>query len=637
MNLVVLLMWFVVRKKLKSIEFMIFLENDPPYDGVRSQIFALNPVLPPLEAYAMVLGEDTRQSAMLGGGAMDQKVDPARNDQSPIRIRTVVCCLTSPHLPMVLILLNVLVSVLRSCFKEHDYLDWFANYKARMYGPKAACTMTQDGPVFKPYLQICVFLRLCQQNGVFEHKNHQLLEVARSLMLDMYVPHHLWNHGVLTATYLINRTPSWVLDFKTLLDVLCAHTSPVSVSKLPLKVFGCVAYVHVKIVQMWLLASKLPVAKMVTTGRLALTPKMMLSASNQLVAKMVTTGHLALKRSVALSSVTGCLGQLMLFLVILAKTSLIQDLFLPCHCSSQIVIMSQVRFVANGYTQTYGVDYLEIFALVAKLNTVCVLLSIDANCDWLLLQFDVKNMFLRGDLKEDIYMDLPPGIPVTSKKGIVCKLLKFWYRLKQSPRAWFGRFATSMKKFGYVQSNLDHTLFLKHHKGKLMALIIYVDDIIVIGDNKAEMQSLHKYLASKFEMKSLETKMLDCKPIDTSSEQNHKLGMYPDQVPTHKERYQRLVVKFIYLAHTRPDIAYAMSVVSQFMHSHSKDHMGAVVRILRYRKVTPGKGLMFCKYGHTNVGRYTNADWAGLVTNRRSTSGYFTYIGGNLVTWRSKK
>ncbi|CAL8082259.1 unnamed protein product [Prunus armeniaca] len=273
---------------------MIFLENDPPYDGVRSQIFALNLVLPPLEVYAMVIGEDTRQSAMLGGGAMDQKVDPARNDQSPIRIRTVVCRLRGPHLPMVLILFNVLVSVviamviitLKSCFKEHDYLDWFADYKARMYGPKAACTMTQDGPIFKPCLQICVFLRLCQfhvrvkvfqtdnrgkyvnntltcffrdqciihqtttsftlqQNGVFEHKNHQLLEVARSLMLDMYVPHHLWNHGVLTATYLINRTPSRVLDFKTLLDVLCAHTSPVSVSKLPPKVFGCVAYVHV--------------------------------------------------------------------------------------------------------------------------------------------------------------------------------------------------------------------------------------------------------------------------------------------------------------------------------------------------------------------------------------------------------
>ncbi|CAL9002382.1 unnamed protein product [Prunus brigantina] len=134
-----------------------------------------------------------------------------------------------------------------------------------------------------------------------------------------------------------------------------------------------------------------------------------------------------------------------------------------------------------------------------------------------------------------------------------------------------------------------------------------------------------------------ETGMLDCKPIDTPSEQNHKLGLYPDQVPTDKKRYQRLVGKLIYLAHTRPDIAYAVSVVSQFMHAPSEDHMAAVTRILRYLKVTPGKGLMFSKYGHTDVEGYTDADWAGSATDRRSTSGYFTFVGGNLVTWRSKK
>ncbi|CAL8137817.1 unnamed protein product [Prunus armeniaca] len=192
--------------------------------------------------------------------------------------------------------------------------------------------------------------------------------------------------------------------------------------------------------------------------------------------------------------------------------------------------------------------------------------------------------------------------------------------------------------------------------------------MIVTGDDLAEIQSLQKYLESEFEMKSLgdlkyflgievarskhgiflsqrkyvldllaEIGMLDCKPIDTPSEQNHKLGLYPDQVPTDKERYQRLVGKLIYLAHTRPDIAYAVSVVSQFMHSPSEDHTGAVTCILRYLKVTHGKGLMFSKYGHTNVEGYTDADWAGSATDRRSTSGYFTFVGGNLVTWRSKK
>ncbi|CAL9025618.1 unnamed protein product [Prunus brigantina] len=182
------------------------------------------------------------------------------------------------------------------------------------------------------------------------------------------------------------------------------------------------------------------------------------------------------------------------------------------------------------------------------------------------------------------------------------------------------------------------------------------------------MQNLQKYLASEFEMKSLgdlkyflgievarskhgiflsrrkyildllaETRMLDCKPIDNPSEQNHKLRFYSDQVPTDKECYQRLVGKLIYLAHTRPDIAYAVRVVSQFMHSSSEDHMGYVMHSLRYLKVTIGKGLMFCKYGHTDVEGCRDADWAGLVTDRRSTSGYFTFVGGNVVTWRRKK
>ena len=131
--------------------------------------------------------------------------------------------------------------------------------------------------------------------------------------------------------------------------------------------------------------------------------------------------------------------------------------------------------------------------------------------------------------------------------------------------------------------------------------------------------------------------MLDCKPVDTPIEQNHRLGLFPNQVPTHKERYQRLVGRLIYLSHTCPDIAYAVSVVSQFMHSPSEAHMDAVTRILRYLKMAPGRGLVFSKNGHLNVEGYTDAYWAGSITDRRSTSGYFTVVGGNLVTWRSKK
>ena len=110
--------------------------------------------------------------------------------------------------------------------------------------------------------------------------------------------------------------------------------------------------------------------------------------------------------------------------------------------------------------------------------------------------------------------------------------------------------------------------------------------------------------------------MLDCKLVDTPTEQNHRLGLFLDQVPTHKERYQRLVGRLIYLSHTHLDIAYAVSVGSQFMHSPSEAHVDAVICILRYLKMAPGRGLVFSKNGHLNVEGYTNADLVGFITDR---------------------
>ncbi|CAL9017924.1 unnamed protein product [Prunus brigantina] len=171
-------------------------------------------------------------------------------------------------------------------------------------------------------------------------------------------------------------------------------------------------------------------------------------------------------------------------------------------------------------------------------------------------------------------MDLPPECnSAPNKKNQVCKLRKkSLYGLKQSPMAWFGRFTKSMKNFGYTHSNSYHTLFLKRDEGKLTALIVYVDDIIVTGNDAEEQLKLQKYLSQEFEMKDLgdlkyslkievarsktgiflsqrkyvmdlftETGMLECKPVDTPIEMNYKLCEDMDQEPTNKEQYQRLV------------------------------------------------------------------------------------------------
>lgn len=157
-----------------------------------------------------------------------------------------------------------------------------------------------------------------------------------------------------------------------------------------------------------------------------------------------------------------------------------------------IVERYKARFIAKEFTQTYGVDYHDTFALVAKMNIVRVQLSLAINLDWTLRQFDVKNAFLHGELEEQVYMNLPPGYGVTGNTGNVCILKKALYGLKQSPQAWFGRFTAATKKFGYQQANTDHTLFIKHKAGKVTLLIIYVDDMIVTSDDTVEIEELQK-------------------------------------------------------------------------------------------------------------------------------------------------
>ena len=328
----------------------------------------------------------------------------------------------------------------------------------------------------------------------------------------------------------------------------------------------------------------------------------------------------------------------------------------------------KARLVAKGYTQTYGIDYSETFSPVAKIDTIRVLFSVAANKDWPLYQFDVKNAFLHGELKEEVYMEAPPGFSEDFKGGEVCRLKKSLYGLKQSPRAWFGRFTIAMKSYGFKQSNSDHTLFIKRKNKLVTCLIIYVDDMIITGNDEKEMATLKEKLFTVFEMKNLgrlkyflgievlrskqgifisqkkyvldllaETGMIDCKPADTPIIANQKLHMEEGVKLANTERYQRMVGKLIYLSHTRPDIAYAVGVVSKFMHQPQVTHMNAVWRIIKYLKGTAGHGVLFQSNGHLGIQAYTDADWGGDKGDRRSTSGYFTLIGGNLVTWRSKK
>ena len=120
--------------------------------------------------------------------------------------------------------------------------------------------------------------------------------------------------------------------------------------------------------------------------------------------------------------------------------------------SDRTIECYKAKLVAKGYTQTYGIDYQETFAPVAKINTVRVLLSLATNLDWPLQQLDVKNAFLNGDLEKEVYMNLPPRFDDRRKDGMVCRLKKSLYGLKQSPRAWFDKFTKAIQKQDYKQA-----------------------------------------------------------------------------------------------------------------------------------------------------------------------------------------
>ncbi|RVW47383.1 Retrovirus-related Pol polyprotein from transposon TNT 1-94 [Vitis vinifera] len=354
-----------------------------------------------------------------------------------------------------------------------------------------------------------------------------------------------------------------------------------------------------------------------------------------------------------------------------------------------------------GCKWTYDIHYTETFAPVAKLNTIRVLLSLVANLDWPLHQFDIKIAFLNGELEKEVFMMLSPGFCKEEEETRVCKLKKSLYGLKQSPRSNDGRMTIlivyvddiiltgddigeverlkkvlatkfevkdlgqmryflgmevarsrkgiSISQRKYVLNLLTETGMLgckpsdtpikarnqgmqieeislwsqaitqsMSNDGRMTILIVYVDDIILTGDDIGEVERLKKVLATKFEVKDLgqmryflgmevarsrkgisisqrkyvlnlltETGMLGCKPSDTPIKARNRMESVGK--PVDREKYQRLVGRLIYLSHIRPDIAFAISVVSQYMHSPKESHLEAVYKILRYLKGSPGR------------------------------------------------
>ncbi|CAL1371426.1 unnamed protein product [Linum trigynum] len=162
----------------------------------------------------------------------------------------------------------------------------------------------------------------------------------------------------------------------------------------------------------------------------------------------------------------------------------------------------KARLVAKGFTQIYGIDFLDTFSPVAKINTVKTLLAVAAAKDWFLHQMDVSNAFLHGDLDEEVYMTPPPGLE--GSEGKVCRLKKSLCGLKQASRQWFAKLTCSLLKNGFSQSASDYSMFTKRVQGRLVVLLVYVDDIILAGEKLDDLELVKLYLKRSYRSRILE-------------------------------------------------------------------------------------------------------------------------------------
>ena len=331
----------------------------------------------------------------------------------------------------------------------------------------------------------------------------------------------------------------------------------------------------------------------------------------------------------------------------------------------------KARLVARGFDQRFGSDYDETFCPVVRLESLRTLVALATQCGLELHHVDVDTAFLNGTLQEEVYMKQPVGYAKEGKEHLVCRLKKSLYGLKQSSRCWNSALDSHLKSMGFSQSQSDPCLYTQ--EGEHTTYIgVYVDDMILAGKGEAELKTVKDALSSKFDIKDLgklsyflgmsivcnqEDKktwvgqpaytekllnkmgMSDCRPVSTPIESgNHLVKASEDEEPLDQQLYQSLIGSLMYLATcTRPDIAFAVGTLARFSSKPNTVHWKGAKRVLHYLKGTTSFGIVFRSGDLSGPIAYSDADWAGDVGDRKSTSGYVFCTAGGPVSWRSRK
>ena len=330
----------------------------------------------------------------------------------------------------------------------------------------------------------------------------------------------------------------------------------------------------------------------------------------------------------------------------------------------------KARFVAKGYNQKMGVDYGETFSPTADLTSVRVVLQKAVQENLLVHQMDVKTAFLHAPIDYEIYINPPEGYQ--EKEGVVYKLEKSLYGLKQSGRNWNKVLHDCLTNNGFTQNQADHCVYSQESNEGKVIIIVWVDDLIIAASDEEKLKRVKGMLAEQFKMKDLgqlkhflgidfdfsdgcikmsqekytnkilqRFNMSDCRVRETPCEQ--KLEYNDDAIRmTDIRMYREAVGSLIYLTTcTRPDLSFVVSRLSQYLAKPTEEQWVTVKHVLRYLKGTADKGLTFRKNNTENLGihAYSDADWAADANDRRSTTGYCVNLNENsaLVSWKSRK
>ena len=304
---------------------------------------------------------------------------------------------------------------------------------------------------------------------------------------------------------------------------------------------------------------------------------------------------------------------------------------------------------------------------MVRTATIRTILHVAVTKSWIIKQLDVQNAFLHGDLKKTVFLKQPPSFVDEGRPDYVWRLKKAIYGLKQAPRAWFDKFSNFLLDFGFQCSFSDPSLFVYHHGTDVIYLLLYVDNMLLTGNNDTLISKLLLSLNTVFRMKDMgdahyflgiqvhqtnEGLFLDqskyakdlffaagmqhCAPMPTPLPIKLHPPQREEELFSEPSYFRSLAGKLQYLTLTRPDLQFSVNYICQKMHMSSVSDFQLLKRILRYVKGTEDMGININKSAHSTLVCYSNSDWTGCQSTRKSTGGFCTFLGSNIISWSAK-